>query len=136
MSNLKYLFECHFSDGTFLTQTQEDVSLTTPGKNAFFDVIARMDDVVTFGLFSDEDPNVYAIHLDTGMFSINDVEFQAQDPRTSFENEDAKFRLIFFKRHVHSYNSAYGELSHAIAYHLGWQRTSGGVNHQSTISVE
>jgi hypothetical protein len=130
----RYMFECHFENGDILTQTQEDVSLHTKGKNAFYDVIQRLDEVTVFGLFSDEVENIFAVDLRTGTFSVNGVEFQSQDPRITFDDA-GKFRVIFFKRHAHTFDSANNEMSHDVAFYIGWQRTSGGVNHQSTIRV-
>ncbi len=132
---MKYLFECHFNDGTHITQTQADVSLTTPGKNAFYDVLQRIDDVEIFGVFSDEEPNVYTVDLTSGLFAVNDVVFKHHDPRLNIP-PDAKFRLIFFKRHVHTFSPDLSEIGHDIGYWFGWQTTIDGQNFQSTMSVQ
>src|ERR1700691_4542165 len=89
--HLKYLFEAHFINGDVITQDQKDESPTTPGKNCFHAVLERLNEVTFFGLFSDEDPNIYAVDLRTGQFSVNGVMFSAQDPRIKFADDNTEY---------------------------------------------
>jgi len=131
-----FLFECHFTNGDILQQTPEDKSIHTEGKNAFYDVLQRIDEVETFGLFSDDDDHTYVVHLPTGHFEIDGVPFSTQDPTLAELPEDAKRKLIFFKRHTHTITAGV-ETDHQIDYHLGWQALdSEGKNRQVTISVK
>lgn len=130
---LKYLFECHFADGTVISQTPEDVSANTPGKNAFYDVLQRMDEVVLFGLISDD--HAYAVDLQTGWFQANHADFAVPNDLPEGEH---KFRLVYFRRNFQTV--AVGgelpeELSHIVEYHIGWQTTIDGKNYQQTIKV-
>jgi hypothetical protein len=131
---LKYLFEVHFKDGSRITQTQDDASLTTPGKNAVYDVLQRIDDVHVFGLFSVEDSTAYKVCLDNGQFAINDIFFQAGDCKRTLQ-PDTKYRLIYYKLHTHQFNGT-TELAHEIKYVIGWQATIDGQNVESTIGVK
>jgi hypothetical protein len=134
---LKYLFQANFKDGSFIQQTQADESATTPGKNCFHDVKQRIDDVVSFGFFSDETPNTYVVDLTDGHFEVNGTPFTAQDPSGEKLPSDAKFRLVYFKRHCHGFNVDLQEVSHDLAFHLGWQVTTpDGKNIQQTIAIQ
>lgn len=127
-----FFFEAHFRDGSFIQQKPDDQSLTTPGKNAFFDVLARIDDVLVFGLFSNGYAETVAcVYLQDGHFEINGIPFTTQDPRVDLTG--AKLRLIYFKRHHHTVTS--GQEIHDIEYHIGWQTTINGQNYQQTIAI-
>jgi hypothetical protein len=135
--SLKYLFECHFNDGTQLLQTSEDVSKIDPTRSAFYDVVQRLDDVSVFHLFENY-PGYSSLNLvvdlKTGLFSLNGVPFLASDPSQSIP-ADAKFRLVFFRRHTHTNNIGGNEISHDVEYHVGWQTTVDGKNYQQTIAL-
>ena len=70
---MKYLFECHFNDGTVLQQTEADVSTIDPSRSAFYDVMQRNDDIVVFGIFNDQ--HTYAVDLRDGSFVVNNAKF-------------------------------------------------------------
>ena len=129
---LAYLFECHFNDRTFIQQTQEDASTTTPGKNAFYDVLQRINDVVAFGVFNDD--HAYVVDLRDGHFDIDGVPFKAE-PFDFPTGHDQPYRLIYFKRHTHSVTLGQDGEDHTIGYYLGWQITVDGKNYQQTIST-
>ena len=128
---LTFLFDAVFSDGSFITQNEDDVSLITPGKNCFYDVLQRIDEVVTFELFDHE--HSYAVDLRDGHFEIDGLLFQAHDPDIRFP-PDAKFRLVYFKRNrIHHCG---GEITGIdTVFHVGWQTTIDGKNYKQTISV-
>ena len=133
MANLKYLFECHLADGTIIRQTPEDVSAHTPGKNAFYDVLQRIDEVVLFGLIAEE--NAYAVDLRTGWFQANCADFCIPN---DLPEGDHKFRLIYFRRNFHTVmmgGELPEELKHIVEYHIGWQTTVDGKNYQQTIKA-
>jgi hypothetical protein len=111
---LRYLFTAFMRDGSFIEQTQADRSRTTPEKNAYYDVLQRIDDVEQFQLTDIYGRQSVCVDLDTGLFEINDGVFRIGD-RLS---DNTKYRLVYFRRR-HEFNS------HAIAepteYHVGWE---------------
>jgi hypothetical protein len=127
---LTYLFECLFTDGTTLKQTAEDVSKTDPTKSAFFDVVQRKNDVVSFGINNKQ--HSYVVDLRDGHFEIDGVPFKVH---TELPQENCIFRLIYFRRHQQN-TTLGGKSSHTVVYHIGWQTTVDGKNYQQTISVE
>lgn len=131
--SLKYLFECHFNDGTRLLQTPEDVSSIDPTRSAFYDVVQRLVDVDAFVL---TEPGVTSLIVDlkTGIFSLNGVPFLASNPSQVIP-PNSKFRLVYFRRHTHNHNMGGEEIGHEIEYHLGWQTTVDGKNYQQTIAI-
>ena len=137
---LAYLFECHYNDGTVFQQNPEDISAVDPTRSAFHDVANRIDDVIVFGLFPTDPENLhtYAVDLRTGKFFVDENEIGVQNP-TVVIPDDAKYKLIFYRKHTHTITvgaSEFKELGHDIEYHIGWQTTdSKGQNHQQTISV-
>lgn len=129
------LFEAHLKDGTIISQTPEDKSAYTPDKNAFYDVLQRLDEVQSFGLFREEDESqTFAVDLRDGHFEINRVAFLPHDSNIVFPI-DTKYRLIYFKRTKLHFNTDLEQIDEEIAYHFGWQATVDGVNHQRTIEV-
>jgi len=130
---LAYLFECHFKDGTFIQQTQEDVSSVDPTKSAFYDVLQRIDDVLVFGIVNGS--HVYVVDLRDGHFIIDDVPFEVNTGK-ELPTTDCEYRLIYFRRHRHTVTMGYSDVEeHTVDYHLGWQTTIDGENYQRTISV-
>jgi hypothetical protein len=124
---LKYLFTCHFSDGTTIRQSAEDVSQLDPTKSAFYDVSHRLKDVVKFVLSDGQ--HTCAVDLTDGHFEIDGFSFYAHE-----ELSDAEYRLIYFRRHQH--NRAMGRVdAHSVEYFIGWQTTIDGKNCQETISL-
>ena len=132
---LKYLFQANFSDSTFIQQTQDDQSTLLPEKSAFYDVLQKQDDLVSFGLFSDEVPTTWAVDLKDGHFEVNELPFMVHGAPVTFP-VDTVFRLIYFrsvKRHFRI--GTIEAIGVDISYHIGWQTTINGQNHQRTIEV-
>lgn len=136
MQELKYLFECHFVDGTVYQQNPEDTSTSIPGKSAFTDVLQRIDDVVVFGIFNNE--TTYAVDLRDGHFEINQVPFEIALPDDLVLSEDVKFDLVYFRRVKH--NQVLGQLmteeSTTIDYHFGWKTTVNDKEYQQVLIVK
>jgi hypothetical protein len=134
---LAYLFEAQFSDGSIITQTQDDSSTLKPGGSAFTDVLekAKTSDPVAFGLFSDEHPHTYAVNLETGEFEIDGVPFRVGD---EVPPEGAKLRLIYFRNIKRSFRAIdFEPIEHKITFVFGWQTTTAdGRNIKQTIAVE
>jgi hypothetical protein len=132
---LKYLFQANFSDGTFIQQTQDDQSTLLPEKSAFYDVLQRQDDLVSFGLFSDETPTTWIVDLRDGHFEVNEIPFMVYGS-CGHHDPTAPFRLIYFRkvrRHFHIGNLE--QIGMDMSFHFGWQTTVDGKNHQKVIEV-
>ncbi len=128
----KFLFEVTLSDGSMIQESSDDKSQSTEGKNAFYDVLQRMDDVKYFCL-RDSCNHTLSIDLTSGQFELNGQVFGAQDP--SFDlPPNTQRRLIYFRR-VHQFLCTDGSSGTRIEYHCGWQATVEGKNHQITVSV-
>lgn len=134
MAELAYLFECHFSDGTAIVQTPEDISSIDPTRSEFFDVLQRTEDIESFGIYNNE--NTYAVDLRDGHFEINGIPFEVHgDDELPVDINQCKLRLIYFRRHRHTVTLGLDGEEHDVAYHVGWQTTIDGKNYQRTISV-
>ena len=137
---LKYLFTAIYKDGTSLRQTQEDVSLTRPGAGSAFTDIDH-DKLVEFRLFNVENGQTYGVDLTDGTFFIKTAGGEVF-PFRAHEYPPSDLRLIFFRRHTHSYNVAVadepgGATSHITVYRLGWQGNDHeGKNVQHVIEID
>src|SRR4051812_27369760 len=130
---MKYCFTSQFTDGSFIYQDHEDTSHTTPGKNSFYDVLQRVDDVAIFSLT--DGIHVYSVNLHTGQFTVDGVVFKSCDPRHNLEGFTSR-RLIYFKRNTLQFNNQLQTTAHDVEYFIGWQANDAdGKNIQQTISV-
>lgn len=131
---MKFLFECHFNDGTVLQQTEEDVSKIDPTRSAFYDVVQRNDDIAVFGIFNDQ--NTYAVDLRDGSFLVNNAKFTI--PALVEKDPLLKFQLVYFRRHFHMTimgSQPSEDLSHQVEFHLGWKTTVDDKEIQQTIII-
>lgn len=126
---LKYLFTCVYKDESLYYQNPSDISATDPSKSCFFDV--RQEDLALFQLSEAETGNWFAVNLVTGEFLANGLKFRMHEEALS------GFRLIFFRRHTHQFNSSLQEKSHSVVYRMGWQATDEkGQNIQRIMQLE
>lgn len=130
---LQWLFQANLKDGTFIQQDHSDLSQTTPGKNAFYDVLQRIQDVESFGLFSEDFPYVYAVDLRDGHFEVNGIPFFAHEP--TLDLTLSPLRLIYYRTERRHFSTGGNELASETFYNFGWQTTIDGKNHQQTIQV-
>ena len=126
---LKYLFEVVYKDNSIYKQNEEDKPIIKEIGSSFSDV--RQEDVKIFTLVGDG--HKYSVHLDDGHFEVDGVQFLMHE-----ENDLLKdFRLIFWRRHTHSFNeTTKTELSHTIVYRFGWQANDNkGKNVQQIMQI-
>lgn len=120
---LDYLFTARYNDGTFLLQTQEDVSSTRPGAGSAFTDVDH-DKLVEFELFHCKTGKRYIVDLRDGTFATESPTGQLATFRLH-EYPVSNLRLIFFRRHTHSYAATVDatghETNHTTVYRLGWQ---------------
>lgn len=124
---MKYLFKALFKDGSIIEQTPEDKSLTTEGRNAFYDVLQRMGEVRAFALYGDN--NEYLVDLEDGHFEVNQV------PINLYNEPVSNLRLVYFIRNTIITNLS--EITaHHKAYNFGWQANdAAGNNVQRLITI-
>ena len=124
---MKYLFSALMNDGTTINQTQEDKSQTTEGKNAFYDVLQRLEEVTAFALYNQETQDEYLVDLRDGHFEVNQIQLNL--------HLEAIFnlRLIFFKRHVINFIT---REHYPVKFVFGFQANDeAGKNVQFTMTV-
>ena len=109
--SLKYLFTAIYEDGSTFQQITDDVSSQDPKRSAFYDVDHSR--LIAFGIENDD--NAIIVDLRDGSFEINGARFFAYD------KEVINRRLVYFRRHTHSFNLGFEELAHETAYCIGWQ---------------
>jgi hypothetical protein len=132
MPLLKYIFTATFQDGETIKQSADDISTLDPTRSSFYDVTVKgIDKLSTFEL-EDADRNTFRVDLSDGSFVVNGARFRAGDPRTP-PLPGAQFRLIYFRRHTHTFNADCEELRHVIEFVVGWQTTADCCNVQQTI---
>ena len=130
MNKLKYLFEVTYKDGSIYKQNEEDKPVIKEIGSSFSDVI--QENVKTFTLIGEG--NRYMVNLEDGHFEVNGIPFLMHE-----ENDLLKdFRLVFWRRHTHSFNRTMAEeTSHIIVYRLGWQANDRkGNNIQQIMQIE
>ena len=124
---MKYLFVALFNDGSTIEQTQEDKSQHTEGKNAFYDVLQRLNDLRAFALYNQETQDEYLVDLQDGRFEINGASFILHEEPVS------NLRLVYFKRNRISMMT--GEHYDPLFF-IGFQGNNAlGQNVQRTITV-
>jgi len=123
----KYLFKALFKSGEILEQSPDDQSATTKGKNCFYDVLQRLNEVRAFALYNQETGEEWLTDLEDGHFEHN------QSPFFIHDEELTNKRLIFFKRN--SFNALNGQPL-SVTYHLGFQSNKmDGSNVQKVIML-
>lgn len=151
MTNLTYTFGVHFKDGSEYFQTPEDVSVK--GKfsgSAFSDIKDRLAEIELFQL--EGNGKRIVVDLRDGHFEIDGFAVLVGDPSVHIP-QDTERRLVYFRRvsQVAGYDvkcvghgadgapiwESTGEYRTrtAIQYHVGWQATVNGKNHQVTMAV-
>ena len=124
---MKYKFQVTYKDGSVYLQNDDDISVTDPKRSCFYDV--KQEEVKSFFLFNDE--HTFSVNLEDGHFELDGVPFLMHE-----ENDLLKdFRLVFWRRHTHSFNQNNEELSHQIVYRFGWQCTVDGKNYQQIMQI-
>ena len=110
---LDYLFTAVYDDGSVLNQTQEDLSTKDSARSAFYDIDHSR--LVRFGLTNEDLSVIVMMDLQTGLFQVQDLVVSLYDEPV------IKRRLIYFRRVSQQMNTANGDTSTEIQYHIGWQ---------------
>jgi hypothetical protein len=129
MFQLKYLFTAVLDDGSTYRQTPDDVSLTDPGRSAFYDI--KDSKIKKFKLSNEIDS--YSVDLTTGAFEVNGKPFSIQ-----LENDilPINLRLIYFRRRrQHFMIPNLQKINSDTTYCIGWQCTIDGKNYQRIIEI-
>jgi len=137
--DLKYLFRAEFRDGTVYDQHIDDLPQISPVGSSYTDIISRLDDVARFSLRVKYAPeiadNVCLVNLDTGKFTVCGQEITVNTSPAPPEGEE--LNLIYFRAVTYTRVDAGSETSESVEveYHIGYQFTIDGKQHQRTISV-
>ena len=122
-----YLFTARYADGTCYEQNLADVSTADPSRSCFYDV--DQERLARFELRGHG--HVYAVDLADGHFEVDGAAFRFHEDRL------ADYRLVFFRRHTHTFNAGHDEIRHAVVYRMGWQATDAdGHNVQRVMEID
>lgn len=128
-----YKFKATFSNGEVYNQTENDVSLATPDKSSFFDVLEKEKEspLKTFELKGTK--GIFEVNLEDGSFTCNGAKlFFLND---SDEQSISNLRLIYFRRVEKSF-AGFTEISNSTIYFLGWQgNLANGENIKKIIKI-
>lgn len=143
---LKYLFVAEFSDGSKITQTQDDKSIVEPEtRSQFYDVLQSGKRIKEFSLHQIGlwGSNTISVNLQTGLFKINGLDVLLESEKLPTLPD--KFELIFYRQHTHNVDAtykvktgkevSYGNEQHSCEYFIGWQCNIKGKNYQQKIAV-
>src|ERR1700757_4594664 len=128
---LKYTFLAWFRDGSVYEQREDDTPKVSPVGSAFTDIKDRLEDINIFALYC-QGAVAALVDLRDGHFEVNGLPITVQDPSFTLP-PDTIYRLIYFRRVTHDFSPDASTVS--VAYHIGWQATVDGKNHQQTIAV-
>jgi hypothetical protein len=130
----KYLFTALFNDGSRIVQTEEDKSALVEGKNCFYDVLERIEDVIFFEIVNSETNDAYAIDLVDLHFFVNGAPCFIHDG--PFAKPVTNIRLIWFVRNQKDFNQNMEVIGERRQYFFGWQGNSeSGENIQRLMEV-
>lgn len=149
MTNMRWLFFAVFADGSQYEQDAADVSRTGAG-SAFSDIVPRLDDVISFGLRS-QDGRLVVLDLRTGVFHFDGLPVGAGDPDVAVP-PGSRRQLIYFRRNFRTRENdvrcvghdeqgapvwqVVGQREvHQVEFHLGWKVAIGGRAHKVTVAV-
>lgn len=129
---LRYLFTAYLTDGTEIHQTPDDISTADPlTRSAFYDVIQRLADVVSFEL-TDKAENTWSVNLLDGSFMANGVQFRAEPTTNHIAiRPGGTYTLVYYRDHTHTFGE---DDSHV--YRIGWVYVSPtGERFEQTIVI-
>jgi len=128
------LFHAQFKDGSYITQNDRDESVLTEGRNCYFDVLQRIDEVEVFSLKAQGRPFL-SVRLTDGKFgTLGLYEFIAHDPTIVFP-PDTKYTLLYQKHVVHHFNGP-SRVGGEVRHEMGWKATDvDGKEHRVSITV-
>lgn len=128
---MKYLFQVIFNDGQQVRQTQDDVSSIDPTKSTMFDVLQRIDDVVSFCLYEADGTLAVNVDLERGLITVGDgIPFQQADDHT------LPLRLIYYRNVLAQVTPGIGSSHEILDYVVGYEWiASDGTKHCKTVTV-
>lgn len=126
-------FQADFKNKTTYIQNGNDESVDVKGKNSFYDILQRMDEVSQFHIVKD-DGTRYTVDLTDGHFEVNGVSFIIHDQHYT----PRKMKLIYFKE-MHQNFKVGGDEPYEIRvnrYFMGWECNENDKNTKVTIAIE
>lgn len=136
---LTHLFTAFFENNTCYTQGLNDESLAVKGKNCYYDVLQRKDEVIAFKLENVETGNEYGVDLSDGHFEINGVPFTIHDRLLVPRNLQLYYFMetnvdVIVNAHSHKIE---GQHHYINRYLLGWEMKQNNktIKHAITIAA-
>ncbi len=132
---LRFLFKAEFTDGTFIQQTQEDVSLLVKGKNQWYDVLHSDREVKKITLSEQKiwNPSTLSADLITGNFELNGKTLFSEPIRDNKTNKIIRikrnpfFQMLVERKLNVTYQIKTGkvlttdELPEERIFYIGWE---------------
>jgi hypothetical protein len=142
MAQFKYLFKALLKDGSLIEQNQEDRG-SVEGRNCFYDVLQKMDQLRAFALYNQETGEEWLVDLNDGHFEHNLVTIDGQMTKSGFKLHGSKeyenVRLVWFinRQLILDVVNTTIQSNEVTAYNFGWQANlkSTGENHEFVISL-
>lgn len=133
---LRWLFTAYYEDGTEITQTQEDKSVTGNG-SAFTDVLDK-NGLVNFELKHVNGQESVLVDLVNGAFLINGTPVNAHNQY--FEPGKYALELVYFREsriepEIDTTGKTVSVHQYVNRYFLGWKTVVNGKDKQVTIAV-
>lgn len=147
---LNYLFKAEFTDGSSLTQTQEDTSLLDEKRNQFYDVLNSGKELKKLTLYEQKlwNPNSLSVDFQTGNFILNGAEIISEpiiDTKTGKEVTVKRTPIRYYGVKKH-FNATYNvktmklldteELKEDRIFYIGWETKVGEETHKRVIGIK
>ncbi len=94
-----------------------------------------MDELVIFGLISDESPDTYVVNLENGMFIISSAGRYCEFSVGPDLPAGTKYNLVYFRQVRREFSQDLNETGCFIKFHIGWQAVVDGQTYQQTIAI-
>jgi len=127
---LDFIFIAELFNGTIYKQTPDDISVTTPGRSAYYDI--KDAKIRRFSLVGKG--HIFTIDLETGNLEADGNKIYTKKPP-----EKAELRLIYYRQVQQHMQVGIDEdkvLTPTIRYFIGWQTTIRDKNYKFEIGVD
>lgn len=127
---LEFIFIAELFNGTIYKQTPDDISLTTPGRSAYYDI--KNVKIRRFSLVGKG--HIFTIDLESGNLEVDGNKIYTKKPP-----EKSELRLIYYRQvqqHMQVGVDDDKVLTPTIRYFIGWQTTIKDKNYKFEIGLD
>ena len=127
---LDFIFIAELFNGTIYKQTPADISLTTPGRSAYYDI--KDTKIKRFSLVGKG--HIFTIDLETGNLEVDGNKIYTKRPP-----ERSELRLIYYRQvqqHMQVGIEQDKMLTPTMRYYIGWQTTVNDKNYKFEIGLD